>query len=359
MNYTLLRNGLANGTTVAGNGSPIVFGYFTTPGQYSVQAVNPAANCIAMMRDTINVIMNPTPVTDFATTMACYGDTTVFTLSGDFLPRTSTWHWVFGDGTFASYNAPYSPKHIYPTYSTFNVILSVVDTNGCTYTVTHPVEVLPHPSAFFSASSPNCLDGITHFVDLSTNPNGQGYLQQWIWTFGDGSMADTVTFPDSPNIDHAYASQGTYAVSLRVTNNRGCSSLYQSTVSVSNRPVAGFTFWSNCQDQSAVFTDNSIENLGGQVTAWLWNFGDLTTGALNASTLQNPTHTYTASGDFWVSLIATNLNGCSDTALKLVHVKPAPEAGFFSSPGCLNSPTLFWADSTLINIPATATYAWN
>jgi len=49
-----------------------------------------------------------------------------------------------------------------------------------------------------------------------------------------------------------------------------------------------------------VFTDQSFYN----ITSWLWNFGDGTT-----STLQNPTHTYTASGTYSVSLKATNANG--------------------------------------------------
>ncbi len=204
MNYNLLRNGLTTGVTLAGNGAPLNFGLFTIPGQYSVQGVNPLGNCIAMMRDTINVIMNPIPVVDFTATNACAGDTTYFTLTGSYLMATSSWFWTFGDGTFATYNAPFSPKHVYPTFGTYNVTLSVVDTNGCQYTVTHPVEVRPHPTAFFSFTTPNCLDGITQFTDLSSNPAGQGYLQQWIWTFGDGTPAVTINFPASPNVTHTY-----------------------------------------------------------------------------------------------------------------------------------------------------------
>ncbi|MEI8048077.1 MAG: SBBP repeat-containing protein, partial [Bacteroidota bacterium] len=45
MNYILMHNGLSTGDTVAGTGSQIIFGYFTAPGQYSVLANNPVANC--------------------------------------------------------------------------------------------------------------------------------------------------------------------------------------------------------------------------------------------------------------------------------------------------------------------------
>ena len=116
--------------------------------------------------------------------------------------------------------------------------------------MTHPVEVLPHPTAFFSFTTPNCLDGITHFTDQSSNPATQGYLQQWTWNFGDGSPSDTITFPTSANINHTYAAQGSYNVTLTTNNNRGCSDIYQGVVTVSNRPVAAFNFWSSCQDQA-------------------------------------------------------------------------------------------------------------
>jgi PKD repeat protein len=337
-----------------------IFGMFSTvPGQYSVQGENPVGNCIAMMRDTINVIMNPTPVTDFTTNNACATDTTYFTLTGNFLPRTSSWHWTFGDGTFATYNAPFSPSHVYPTYGIYTVTLSVEDTNGCQYTVTHPVEVMPHPTAFFSINTPNCLGDITQFTDLSNNPQGQGYIQQWIWDFGDGSPKDTIDFPDSPNVTHPYVNQGNYNVTLNVINSKGCAAEYSLVVSVTNRPIAGFTSWSSCEDKVATFVDNSDENLGGQITSWNWNFGEPTSGTQNFSTLENPVHTYSTPGNFVVTLIITNLNGCSDTIQNTINVKSKPLSNFFSSPGCVNSATQFLADSTVINTGATAIYQWN
>lgn len=54
------------------------------------------------------------------------------------------------------------------------------------------------------------------------------------------------------------------------------------------------------------FTDSSCCNVNSRI----WDFGDGTT-----STLQNPSHTYTSSGVFAVSLIATNSYG-SDTLVK-------------------------------------------
>ncbi len=58
------------------------------------------------------------------------------------------------------------------------------------------------------------------------------------------------------------------------------------------------------------FTDEST----GSPTSWSWTFGDGGT-----STAQNPSHTYTAAGDYTVSLTATNAEG-SDTETKANYI---------------------------------------
>jgi PKD repeat protein len=71
-----------------------------------------------------------------------------------------------------------------------------------------------------------------------------------------------------------------------------------------------------CGSLTVNFTDASA----GNITSWLWNFGDG-----NTSTLQNPIHTYNLPGIYTVSLTATDENG-SDTfiATDLIHVYDNP-----------------------------------
>lgn len=69
-------------------------------------------------------------------------------------------------------------------------------------------------------------------------------------------------------------------------------------------PEAGFTFSTLGCGANVAFSDTSL-NLPN---SWLWDFGD---GA--SSTEQNPTHGYSTSGTFPVTLVTTNQNG-SDTA---------------------------------------------
>jgi PKD repeat protein len=76
---------------------------------------------------------------------------------------------------------------------------------------------------------------------------------------------------------------------------------------------------------TVAFTDESM----GDITAWLWDFGDGVT-----STLQSPSHTYTLTGTYAVSLTVSGPEG-SDTEIKPAYITagyPAPDADFTAAP---------------------------
>ncbi len=66
------------------------------------------------------------------------------------------------------------------------------------------------------------------------------------------------------------------------------------------------------------FTDQSILPAfhQGNITNWLWNFGDG-----NSSTLQNPTHSYSTPGFYDISLTISTLDSCESTISKALHVE--------------------------------------
>lgn len=75
------------------------------------------------------------------------------------------------------------------------------------------------------------------------------------------------------------------------------------------------------------FTDLSITT----PTGWNWTFGD---NSLENATEQNPTHTYTESGNYTVTLRTSNGNG-SNTTTRMNYIKVfslIPIANFIASP---------------------------
>lgn len=138
------------------------------------------------------------------------------------------------------------------------------------------------------------------------------------WNFGDGNTS-TLASPQ-----HQYTSSGTYIVTLKSFNN-GYSFSYIDTITVVNdAPVADFL----APNHSIVNLAISITDIStslSQIISWDWNFGNGTT-----STQQHPSITYTQAGTYPITLIVTNLQGCSDTLTQNIIINPenAPYADF-------------------------------
>src|SRR5207248_9615652 len=115
------------------------------------------------------------------------------------------------------------------------------------------------------------------------------------------------------------------------------------TLAVIAAPTAAFTSsGTNCLGDAVAFEDRSTSP-SLAITQWSWNFGDGQT-----STLQNPSHTYAASGNYNVTLTVTNSGGCSSTsAAQTVHVNAKPVAAFtYSLPNCAGQAVTFTDQST-------------
>ena len=185
------------------------------------------------------------------------------------------------------------------------------------------------------------------FIDNSTNTP-----TSWNWNFGDGSSS-THQFPS-----HTYTIDGTYTVTLTVTNSGGSNALTRTNyITVGSgvvAPVATFTGspTSGTVPLTVTFTDSSTNT----PTSWNWNFGDG-----NSSTLQNPSHTYSSTGTYTVSLTAINSAG-SNTSTRTNYITVgsgvvAPVAAFTGSPTSGAAPlTVIFTDSST-NTPTS--WSWN
>ncbi len=143
------------------------------------------------------------------------------------------------------------------------------------------------------------------FTDQSYDENGT--VVAWIWDFGDGATST------EQNPTHTYAFEGTYTASLTVTDNEGCTDSAKRGIIISASPpplenalMARYTYSRASPQAGKViqFMDASY----GTIVAWLWDFGDGTTG-----TEQNPTHVYASEGTYTVSLTVINDLDFTDT----------------------------------------------
>lgn len=189
-----------------------------------------------------------------------------------------------------------------------------------------------------------CTYDVATFTNSSNNPGGSGSLW-YLWDFGDG-VTDT-----SRNPTHAYTSQGTFNVTLTVTNHY-CTQTANAVIVLNHNVAASFTSDTLvCQNNPVLFTSTSTGTPGPLTYAW--SFGDGTYS--NTST---PTHSFAHVGTYTVRLITGNSIPCFDTAYTSVFVDSASTLSISLSDTVLCRSTYVTMTSNFTNVGYTG-ITWN
>ena len=186
-------------------------GYIQNAGDRAapVEIILTYTNGCGSVMDTVYITVLPSPVVsmDYSVDCATFEAQFDAIISGGTIQSV---YWDFGDG---GSDTIISPSHIYATDGTYNVLLFVTTTDGCSDSISQNINIEALPIADFDVSDSVITIGNTIFFnDTSTNASS------WEWDFGDltGSY-----FPEDTN--YTYSAPGTYTVLLIVYNNSGCS----------------------------------------------------------------------------------------------------------------------------------------
>ncbi|MBX2960306.1 MAG: PKD domain-containing protein [Flavobacteriales bacterium] len=138
-------------------------------------------------------------------------------------------------------------------------------------------------------------------------------LLSYTWDFGDGN------FSTKPNPKNVFKQQGTFVVTLLVTNKKTAEeskSIQQ--ITVQSLPNVDFTY----QEQSTQFDDNKLKYpktifscKGETADTYEWNFG-------NSKIIKEkqPAFIFDKKGEYEVSLTAKSSNGCSNSITKTISI---------------------------------------
>jgi len=159
------------------------------------------------------------------------------------------------------------------------------------------------------------------FTDSSV-PSAGYVILTWDWYFDDGSPNGT-----NPNETHTYTPGSTVNVTLTVTasNDGGLTTCTSSsapqTINVNPLPDVFISSTPNpgCEGEPVFFTGTS----SAFIQSWNWDFGD---GA--SSILKDPSHIYTTSGIYTVTLTVTDVNGCLNSTTYTQHIGQIPVVDF-------------------------------
>jgi gliding motility-associated-like protein len=262
-----------------------------------------------------------TETADFTviTSTICTIQTAVFQTTGINPANIAAYFWDYGDGN-SGFGGP-SVTHTYALPGLYSVSLTITDTRGCISTISKPGAIrVWGPVSNFSFTPPaGCRPLNVTFTDLTTT-DGVHPITNWAWDFGDASTQNFT----APPFNHVYNTNGLFYARLTVTDSYGCINTFlnNSPVFVSY-PKAIFSTPDSltCVGKNVVFTNAST----GVGLNYTWSFGDAT-----SSTVTNPIKVYGADGDYTIKLIATDVNGCKDTATQLNYVKVHTTKASFS-----------------------------
>lgn len=257
------------------------------PGNYT-GFVSDQNGCIAMVPFVVNGQTVINLVLDSLVTGLCPDElaSVFFSANGGLPPYTFNLAGGIGQtsGTFSSLSAG-------------NYSMEVRDQNGCLTSQPFTIAEIPPLNPGFSIAPPPCIfPALVSFLPEDVT------LAFYTWSFGDGNSSNQT----SPV--HPYTAPGSYPVQLVVADANGCLDSISLNLDLFPLPIADFLVnpavpgWI-ALDQPAFFTDQSQN-----AVSWQWTFGD---GAVANET--NPQHIYEVPGDYCVSLIVENANGCLDS----------------------------------------------
>jgi gliding motility-associated-like protein len=219
-------------------------------------------------------------------------------------------YWDFGDGSPASTSA--NPTHTYTGLGNFIVMYIAIDSSTCNIadTVYLTVDVLA--SETFAATldiAPYDPCTATNFtVNLDFTGSGADSLH---WSMGDGA-----TYSDT-TITHTYTTDGSYTITLTAYDFT-CNKVETITQVVNFNSSSVNAVANAAPNVIACDPPFNVTFTGGTTPDHIWNFDDGTP----VSTVANPTHTFSATGNYNVMYIAIDSSTCNiaDTAYVTVQI---------------------------------------
>lgn len=260
--------------------------------------------------------------------------------------------WNFGDGS-AIVSTP-NATHTYPASGAFFTLLTIVDNaTSCRDSIASVVytakPTLINPDVFI------CRNSNTTFT-IQNNYSNAGITYKW----------NVVGLPEASNSNNPYtiaaATFGNFTNNFVAINNgpQYCADTIKlnHTITVKGPNLSYTSNASVCAKNADTITNTSTAYIAADtVKLWYWNYGMV---LKNDTIFQPPILFYPGIGVYTIKLFAIDKNGCVDSLIKIVTVKPTPFLRLFPRANTLcqgktdslfafHSDTLLWAPATFLS----------
>ncbi|MGF3554024.1 MAG: C25 family cysteine peptidase, partial [Thermoplasmatota archaeon] len=167
----------------------------------------------------------------------------------------NSWYYDFGDGNNSFQQ---NPIYTYNNLGNYTITLTVTDNQNITSNTTKVINVVLLKSDFNSSSVYSIPDETFFFNDTS---NGYYNIINWSWDFGDGNTSY------NQNPSHEYSSEGTYNVSLTVSDDESNTDVYYQTIFIDTTNPVITSVSNNLDDigygSNVIINANITDNISG------------------------------------------------------------------------------------------------
>jgi PKD repeat protein len=220
-------------------------------------------------------------------------------LSEDIDGHIAEWSWVLHNGTTLTGSAV---TVRYDDEGTYNVTLTVTDDDGATASITiYNVVLNQAPVVDVKANRTIVGQGDIVRFDGSLSHDVDGAIVNFTWIFGDGETGTGKV------VDHAFAQNGSYNVTLVASDDDGAVSYKGVKVIVGNSPpvaiidadLAHVRTWEN-----VTLNASGSYDIDGNIATYMWDLGD---GASVKGV--NISYNWSDDGTYTVTLVVTDTAG--------------------------------------------------
>jgi PKD repeat protein len=248
----------------------------------------------------------------------CTARSCTFSATGSSDPEgdTYTYLWSFGDAPATTSTAT-SPTKPYAADGTYTVSLTLTDVWGAFGTTTRQL-VIAEPDSNLPPvamiSDPVCnarsctIPGVS-----SSDPNGDAISYRW-------TFSDVTTTSTSSTAAKSYAADGTYTVTLTVTDAWGDTDTESRDIVIAkptgNAAPTSVIGVPACTGLFCTFSSSASSDPDGNTVTYSWVWGDNTANGTSA----NASHTFPSAGTYTVTLNLTDGWGDVGTTTRQVTV---------------------------------------
>jgi PKD repeat protein len=292
---------------------------YNAPGEYQVTLTvtdidgasdTDSTKCTLQNKPPIIILNGPYSVKE--------GEQITFNTTGTHDPdgEIVSYLWDFDDGTKSTQT---QPTHTYSEKGDYTIELLVTDNYEAETKVTVKCTVSENKPPTSNANGPYTSNAEEEIYFTSTGTIDPDDTElYYLWDFGDGTTSI------SPDPIHSYLEEGTYSVTLIVSDPSGSSDTDTTTSTIApplpkppiaetNGPYNGY------KNKPIQFSSKNSNDPDGEIVEYLWDFGD---GQYSKD--QSPVHIYNTVNEYNVTLTVTDNSGEVDIDTTQCTIKESP-----------------------------------